>query len=449
MNRRTIMKTLGLAGMTLSSQKLFSQTKFVENMPETVPSDVDAPIEKVRQTTIPIWQTTTTETATTLVAVGPNDDLLSFQITETNSSAPLKYQVQVFEPVKGEEKIYHLHFSNLQSGKMYQILATSNSGELKVTRQFKTLNSSARHFAVISCSNFLLVSHTLWKSVQDNKPDYILYLGDCIYADTATGALFKTPSKPELAFERYISTIMAVPLYHQEQLVPIYNIWDDHDYGWNNGDARHPYRNFMIKLFRIFFPLRAGFDLSIGPGVSFAETLGGIRLICTDDRSFRIYENQGNQLYGPEQRDWIVNELQRARGPVAMVGGSQFFGFHRSTDAVNMSHPKDFQWLMDVLKAFPHPVFFLDGDVHYSRFEYIPKDYIGYPTYQLTSSGIHSVSVGNSRKRGVETELGYFGYMNYNLVRVTNTSPQSVDFSMKCCSRDGIEYQFDVNVKHG
>ncbi len=427
MNRRNLMKTLGLAGISLSSQQIFSNTQMAVS-------------------NIPLWQTSTNENETLLVVLGPAKEELKFFASESGSEIAPAFTVESFQLFADQEKIYHLHFRNLKPNIIYQINARNESGTLQTNRQFKTLLPTASKYATMSCSNFLLYSEKIWQKVEQEKPDFIIYMGDSVYADTATGSLFKTPSKPEVAYERYIKTIRTIRLYNQKNLVPIFNIWDDHDFGWNNGDARHPYREYMQKMFRLFFPQKAGFELSMGPGVSFAETLGDVRYIFTDERSFRSYDQATNQLFGEEQKTWILSQLMWAEGPVVLICGSQFFGFHRSSDSISESHPNDFLWLMKVLETFPHPVFFMDGDVHYSRLEKISKNYVGYETYQLTSSAIHSVSAGNTKKRGVETELGYYGYNNFNFVEISAASSQQIKFSMKCISEDQVEYKYDLAV---
>lgn len=442
MNRRNLMKTLGLTGIALSSSQVFSNAQMNHSASET--DDVS---RKNKNPNIPVWQTSTTENETLLVVVGPAKEELKFLISEPNSQETPAHTVESFQLFADQEKIYHMHLTNLKSDVLYQINIRNESGTMQTNRRFKTLSRTASRYATMSCSNFLLYSEKIWQKVESENPDFIIYMGDSVYSDTATNSLFKTPSKPDVAYGRYITTVQTLRLYHQQTLVPIFNIWDDHDFGWNNGDARHPYREYMQKMFRLFFPQKAGFELSIGPGVSFAETLGGVRYIFTDDRSFRNYEQTTNQLFGEDQKTWILSQLMWADGPVVMICGSQFFGLHRSSDSLSESHPNDFIWLMKVLGTFKHPVFFMDGDVHYSRLEKISKSYIGYETYELTSSAIHSVSAGNTKKRGVETELGYYGYNNFNTVEIKSATESQLELFMKCISEDRIEYQYDLSIK--
>lgn len=445
MNRRNLMKTLGLAGMTLSSHKMFAHPS--PSPTQTVLEGNNREPVQVRKDRIPLWQSITSQTMTTLVAVGPVDDNLHFSCTELGSNKKMDLRLEVFQPFPDQEQIYHVHVDGMNPNCMYKITVITDSKKLSTERIFRTLHPTANRFATMSCSNFLLTSQKIWQQLDSQTPDFILYMGDSVYADTATGALFKTPSKPALAFDRYISTVMTIPLYHRGLLTPIYNIWDDHDFGWNNGDARHPHRDFMLKLFRMFFPLNKGFQLDKGPGVSFAETIAGVRFVFTDDRSFRSYDEATNQMFGQEQRLWIQKQLQNTQGPVAMICGSQFFGFHRSSDSLSGGHAQDFQWLMQELKAFQFPVFFMDGDVHYSRLELIPSTYLGYPTYQITSSAIHSVSAGDTKKRNVPTELGYFGFANFQFIHLTEVDPAHVHFSVQCFSKEGIEYQYQLQIQ--
>ena len=56
-------------------------------------------------------------------------------------------------------------------------------------------------------------------------------------------------------------------------------------------------------------------------------------------------------------------------------------------------HPVQFAALKKQLKQIPSKVIFISGDVHFSEVSRIESEAFGYPTYEFTSSSIHSQKV--------------------------------------------------------
>jgi len=58
------------------------------------------------------------------------------------------------------------------------------------------------------------------------KPDLWIWLGDNIYADTGDDKVFRAKYNQQLSNKNYAKFVSQIP---------IIGIWDDHDYGVNNG----------------------------------------------------------------------------------------------------------------------------------------------------------------------------------------------------------------------
>ena len=87
--------------------------------------------------------------------------------------------------------------------------------------------------------------YPIFDTIRDQKPDFFIFLGDTIYADNAC---VSPPNEPG---SNFIATVLAeyrAKHHYQRQAaglrrlleaVPVYAIWDDHDFGWNDSGANY------------------------------------------------------------------------------------------------------------------------------------------------------------------------------------------------------------------
>jgi len=88
----------------------------------------------------------------------------------------------------------------------------------------------------------------IWSAVSGFKPDVLLMLGDTIYGDTEDMAVLRG-KYDLLAADRGFGAI--------RNTVPLVAIWDDHDYGVNDGGREYPMRKESQQLFLDFFGIPA------------------------------------------------------------------------------------------------------------------------------------------------------------------------------------------------
>ncbi|HEX6197108.1 MAG TPA: alkaline phosphatase D family protein [Jiangellaceae bacterium] len=96
---------------------------------------------------------------------------------------------------------------------------------------------------------------------------------------------------------------------------PVAYVWDDHDYGPNDGDAGSPSREAARLAYRENVP---HYRLSAGTGdeaIHQAFTVGRVRFILTDIRSERTAES----MLGAKQLRWLERELATASRSHAVV----------------------------------------------------------------------------------------------------------------------------------
>ena len=136
--------------------------------------------------------------------------------------------------------------------------------------------------------------------------DPLLYLitGDLHYGDVTT------PDSRLLRsiLDRTLSASAQQALYLR---TPIAYVWDDHDFGGNDSDARSPARESAQQTYRAVFPHA---PLPSTEGIQQAFTIGRVRFILTDTRSYRVPRADGTgTLLGAEQLAWFEDELIAAR----------------------------------------------------------------------------------------------------------------------------------------
>ena len=93
-----------------------------------------------------------------------------------------------------------------------------------------------------SCNRQFL-NQSFWQDIAMTKPDVWFGLGDNIYADT---------TKKNILKNKYDQLNNSA--YYQEfkNIIPIESIWDDHDYGINNGGKNYKLKEDAQELFLNF-----------------------------------------------------------------------------------------------------------------------------------------------------------------------------------------------------
>ena len=92
---------------------------------------------------------------------------------------------------------------------------------------------TVRRIAFGSCAN-QNTPMPIMQSIRDRKPDVFVMLGDNVYGDADSG----DPSLPELR-DAYATLAQHKDFRPLTQEIPVLPIWDDHDYGDNDGGDKN------------------------------------------------------------------------------------------------------------------------------------------------------------------------------------------------------------------
>ena len=244
--------------------------------------------------------------------------------------------------------------------------------------------------AVVSCSSdHFSKDFKIWDVLASKNPEYILMIGDNVYADINKDSMVQA-TNPEILWKRYVDTRLSLPIYFEEKLIPVHAVWDDHDYGINDGNARFEYKKESQEIFEAFYAQDlSDDDWYKGFGVGGMLSLGDFNLYFLDGRSFRSEAKEGSHL-GLDQTAWFISKLREEATPSFVIKGDQFFGGYQKFESFEGSHPNDFSQFVDELKKINTPFIFLSGDRHMSEIMQFPRGMFGKPSFEITSSPIHS-----------------------------------------------------------
>ncbi|MBX7181144.1 MAG: alkaline phosphatase family protein [Bacteroidia bacterium] len=239
----------------------------------------------------------------------------------------------------------------------------------------------------------------IWYKVNDLHPDYFLFLGDNIYGDTQNMAVLKAKygqlgSKPGLQ-----------KLWEKTKVLAV---WDDHDYGVNDGGKEYPKKEESKEIFLDFFKEPAESERRKHPGIYHQLVVGPegerVQFILLDCRTFRdklcrvgkdedCYgeygkcEDSTKTMLGEEQWKWLEETLKVPADIRIVCSSTQFLVDFNGWEAwANFPYERE-RMMRLIEKTKANGLFFVSGDVHYSEMSKLKRTN-AYPFYDLTSSGM-------------------------------------------------------------
>ena len=209
----------------------------------------------------------------------------------------------------------------------------------------------------------------IWEAIKDENVDEFFFMGDNVYGDSDDGLL----EEMEASYEK------------QKQMFPkwVFNkklnaIWDDHDYGKNDGGVEYPLKDQAQKLFLEFWNVDKKDPRNTREGIYFNEEtniLGNkVNLIALDTRYHRSPLDQADKPYSPtedtsktvlgeDQWEWLSKVLKLNSDLIIIVSSIQVLPTNHVFEKWhNFPHERD--RLLKLLKLTNKPVVILSGDRH-------------------------------------------------------------------------------------
>lgn len=267
-----------------------------------------------------------------------------------------------------------------------------------------------------SCARHQLdAEQSIFHSIAAAEPDLFFWLGDNVYADTASAWVFAEDYRRQRAIASSQPLLRSVP-----QLA----IWDDHDFGLNNSDRTNPVREAALTAFMNYWA-NPGFGLPDCPGVFFQYAYGGVDFFFLDGRYYRSpnAEPDGPQktMLGERQREWLRQALEASRAPFkVLVSGSGWSSQDGPTGDTWAAFMTERDGLFNYIRDRGiEGVFCLSGDTHFGEVTCIPwSQRGGYDFYDLVSSPL-AQATGTSflySEPELRIRAPYFRDVNFGLL---------------------------------
>jgi phosphodiesterase/alkaline phosphatase D-like protein len=197
--------------------------------------------------------------------------------------------------------------------------AIEAGGRLDLVRQgqFTSFPSdpASFSFAFASCAR-TGSNGQVFDAIREAAPLFYMNVGDIHYTYLDTD----NPGRFREQLDEVLTRPAQAALYRS---LPIGYVWDDHDYGPNDGDRTSPTRDAARQVYQHYVP---HYPLAAGEGdvpIYQSFTAGRVRFILTDTRSERdpdaSIDDASKSMLGDAQKEWFKQQLLEANGRYPVI----------------------------------------------------------------------------------------------------------------------------------
>ncbi len=232
--------------------------------------------------------------------------------------------------------------------------------------------------------------------VVKHHPDLWIWLGDIMYGDSHDMTVLKKKYDLQKNKPEYQALLKATP---------VIGVYDDHDYGTNDGGKYYSKKDSSKLLLLDFLDAPADDVRRSRPGAyaDYDYQVGDrtVKVILLDTRYFRdtLYaDTTGRQRYlpnpdgdvlGEAQWQWLEQTLRNNQADFIIIGSSiQLIPDEQGYEKW-ANFPAARQRFFKLLtETKPAPVLLISGDRHIAEVSKIDLPGLGFPLYEFTSSGL-------------------------------------------------------------
>ncbi len=260
---------------------------------------------------------------------------------------------------------------------------------------------------------------SIWDQISAENPDLMLYIGDNVYGDT-------TPNDPALSGLKtaYLKLAQSEPFSRARAAAPLLTIWDDHDYGLNDGGGSYQHKEASEALYEYVWAIPDDDQRRHRPGVYGAWMIGDedgkrVQIIMLDTRFFRSdlkpTDNPGahgkeryipdadpeKTMLGEEQWMWLESELEKPADLRLLVSSVQVVAEGHGWEGWKMLPAERDRLYALIDETGADNLILLSGDRHAAAL--YRKDGVNdYPLFEATSSSLN-LPVARWREESGET----------------------------------------------
>ena len=232
----------------------------------------------------------------------------------------------------------------------------------------------------------------IWDAVKDNNIDSFFFLGDNIYGDVPSGL----PWKLKRSYDKQKKVLPNWLMSKQ-----IHVIWDDHDYGKNDGGGSYRFKEYAQDLYIDFWEIPDDDPRANREGIYYQQlqNINGLRVLFVglDTRYFRSNIEEKDDVYlpnlepdatflGDKQWEWLTDTLKQEHDLLIIASSIQVLATeHRFEKWSNI--PSERNKLLTLLESLDSRVIVVSGDRHraglyqYNDITEITASSLNRPTY--------------------------------------------------------------------
>jgi len=240
---------------------------------------------------------------------------------------------------------------------------------------------TAFRLAITSCMKIGKPQRS-WNILLEEQPDLHLTVGDTHYADT---------TNPTVQLEHHLTYRREKEFAKVLQQVPIYAIWDDHDFGPNNSDGTAKGKEFSLAGWKQAWPNPPS-GTSDAPGAFFKFSRGDVDFFVVDGRYHRspngLPDNDKKRMLGDAQFAWLLEGLKNSKAKFKIIASGSVLD-HSKGDGWHIFSFSRHRLFDAIKKEKISGVMYIGGDIHKSLvWQHHESDRVGYPIIEIISSGV-------------------------------------------------------------
>ncbi len=280
-------------------------------------------------------------------------------------------------------------------------------GQVSNADRLKSI-TELRRFAFASC-NHQTDAQPLWKEMISDAPDLFVWGGDNIYANSKNPDDIRASYQVQNQNEDY---------QFFKAMTPIIGTWDDHDYGYNNGNgsfaAKRKSQEYLLDFLEEPKVSSRRIQDGIHTSYTFGEGAHKIKFILIDNRFFKDVDPFAPFL-GQAQWTWLEREIAGSDAAINfIVSGLSVLSAPLPWSEEWADYPVEQARLLYLIqKARLKGVMFLTGDKHFASI------FNGMGHLEFLSSGMtHNVRLPLRPYVKKKFPDAYFEF-NYGLIDIT------------------------------